>query len=119
VPSNPLVDQPPAETAALLAGLESDLDAAGLPARDSAHLLIGTWNIRDFAGLTGAWNPSATDSPKRNLADVCCIAAILSRFDVCAVQETRSELTAMLTIAAPARPGLGRDPHRRRPRRRR
>src|SRR3954447_26354888 len=71
---------------------------AQLLARDDAHLLIGTWNIRDFAGLTGRWTSAPEDSPRRNLSDVCCLAAVVSRFDVCAIQETRSELTAMLTM---------------------
>ena len=48
------IDHPPASLAADLAPLRAGLDA-DLPARTAATVLIGTWNIRDFAGLTAAW----------------------------------------------------------------
>jgi hypothetical protein len=70
----------------------------GLPARAADHVLIGTWNVRAFGGLTPKWNSDSGDSPKRNLADGCCLAEIVRRFDVCAIQETRGNLTAMLTL---------------------
>ena len=40
----------------------------------------------------------AARSPKRNLSDACAIAEVISRFDVCAVQETRRNLTALQTV---------------------
>jgi hypothetical protein len=46
-------------------------------------------------GLTEKWSSGSNDSPKRNLADVCAIAEIASRFDVLAVQETRDDLSAL------------------------
>ena len=97
----PAVDDPPAEVEAMLARLANALDRAdGVPARRPDNLLIGTWNIRAFGGLTGKWRAGAKDSPLRNLADVCAIAEIVSRFDVVAVQETRDNLTALRTMMA-------------------
>ena len=42
----------------------------GIPPLDTLGdtVLIGTWNVRDFAGLTAAWQTGTRDSPKRNLA---------------------------------------------------
>jgi len=42
------------------------LDVA-IPNRSDANLLIATWNIRDFGGLTREWLPSGSYSPKRDL----------------------------------------------------
>ena len=72
------IDQPPGSLTAELAPLRAGLRAE-LPARTTDTVLVGTWNIRDFAGLTAAWQTGAHDSPKRNLADVCAIAEIVSR----------------------------------------
>jgi endonuclease/exonuclease/phosphatase family metal-dependent hydrolase len=97
VPALSEIDHPPASPAADLAPLRAGLDA-DLPARTGDTVLIGTWNIRDLAGLTAAWQSGARDSPKRNLADVCAIAEIVSRFDVVAIQEVRSDLTGLRTL---------------------
>jgi endonuclease/exonuclease/phosphatase family metal-dependent hydrolase len=97
VPALSEIDQPPGSLTAELAPLRAGLQAE-LPARTANTVLIGTWNIRAFAGLTAAWQTSAHDSPKRNLADVCAIAEIVSRFDVVAIQEVRSDLTALRTL---------------------
>lgn len=48
--------------------------------------------------MTPKWRTDADDSPKRNLADLVAIAEIVSRFDVCAIQETRGDLTALRTL---------------------
>jgi len=105
-PANPLVDQPTPDVEHLLGVLSDALDAVDdLPRRGASadrHL-----DIRDFAGLAGRWTSAATDSPKRNLADACCLAAIVSRSDVCAIQETRGELTAMLTMLRRLVPSWG------------
>ena len=69
-------------------GVRSAFDAA-VPAKAATHLLLGTWNIRAFGDLTPKWRTEPGDSPKRNLADLMAIAEIVSRFDVCAIQETR------------------------------
>jgi hypothetical protein len=44
-------------------------------------------NIRHFGGITEKCTTESTDSPKRNLRDVLCLAEIVSRFDVVALQE--------------------------------
>jgi len=97
MPSLPAVDNPPAEVQRSLGRLRAALDAE-LPARAAGHLLIGTWNLRAFGGLTAAWRTRGGDSPKRNLADLCAIAEVVARFDVCAIQESRGDLTALRTL---------------------
>jgi endonuclease/exonuclease/phosphatase family metal-dependent hydrolase len=102
------VDHPPAQVVQQLSALRIGLDAvAELPARDAQHLLLGTWNVRAFGGLTAAWDSGAGDSPKRNLTDICCLAEVVRRFDVCAIQETRGNLTAMLTLLRRLGPSWG------------
>src|SRR3954447_13347109 len=97
MPALGAIDDPPGDVRAAIAQLRDTL-AGELPGRDAGHLLIGTWNIRAFGGLTDAWSTGPRDSPKRNLADVCAIAEIVQRFDVCALQETRGDLTALRTL---------------------
>src|SRR3954470_16284865 len=76
MPALGAIDDPPGDVRAAIAQLRDTL-AGELPARDADHLLIGTWNIRAFGGLTDAWSTGPCDSPKRNLADVCAIAEIV------------------------------------------
>ena len=45
--------------------------------------------------MTKRWTPKADDSPKRNLTDLCCIAEIVSRFDVMAIVEVKRNLEAL------------------------
>jgi hypothetical protein len=59
------------------------------------NLLLGTWNLRSFGDLTEKWRSEEEDSPKRDLFDVRCIAEIVSRFDVVAIQEARGDLSAL------------------------
>lgn len=74
--------------------LREDLDAH-IPAKVlDRNLLIGTWNIRAFGGLTELWD-AKEKSPKRDLHALLCIATILSRFDVVAVQEVTENLKAL------------------------
>jgi endonuclease/exonuclease/phosphatase family metal-dependent hydrolase len=97
----PDVADPPAEVDAMLARLANALDGeGGVPRRRPDSLLIATWNIRAFGGLTEKWRAAADDSPMRNLADVCAIAEIVSRFDVVALQETRENLRALRAMMA-------------------
>lgn len=91
------IDNPPASVLNGLGSLRGALDTT-VPAKASTHLLVGTWNIRAFGNLTPKWRTDASDSPKRNLADLVAIGEIVSRFDVCAVQETRGNLTALRTL---------------------
>ena len=51
-----------------------------------------------MGGFTPKWQTGPNDSPKRNLADLHCIAEILSRFDIVAVQETKDNLQALRVI---------------------
>ena len=84
---------PPQDVAEDLARLSSALDSA-IPARTEDNLLVATWNLRAFAGLTAKWNAGPGDSPKRDWHAVACIAEIVSRFDVAAIQEVRRDVTA-------------------------
>lgn len=88
----------PAATRSLLDRLGTALDAAIPRKRRGANLLIGTWNIALFGGLTRKWETARGDSPKRNLTDLCCLAEIVSRFDVCAMQETQRDLAALRAL---------------------
>ena len=54
-----------------------------LPAKElDRNLLIATWNIRAFGGLTEKWHSTEVDTLKRDLHSLLCIAEIVSRFDV-------------------------------------
>jgi endonuclease/exonuclease/phosphatase family metal-dependent hydrolase len=91
----PDITDPPPEVLARLSELGTQLDHV-IPAKQlDRNLLIGTWNLRAFGGLTKKWLPGENDTPKRNLADIRYIGAILSRFDVVAVQEVRDDLRAL------------------------
>jgi endonuclease/exonuclease/phosphatase family metal-dependent hydrolase len=59
------------------------------------NLLIATWNIRVFGGLTKKWESMANDTPKRDLYSLRCIAEIVSRFDIVAIQEVVGNLRAL------------------------
>ncbi len=88
------VDRPPSEVVAQLEALASSLDAV-VPAKQlDRNLLVATWNLRAFGGLTSEWSTGPGDSPRRNLADLLAVAAIVSRFDVVAVQEVKDDLRA-------------------------
>jgi endonuclease/exonuclease/phosphatase family metal-dependent hydrolase len=88
-------DPPPAEIAADLVELRNELDRT-IPAKAlDKNLLIATWNIRNFGSLTEKWISGPKDSPRRDYHAVRCIAEIISRFDVIALQEVRSNLKAL------------------------
>lgn len=70
------------------------LDAA-VPAKTGHNLLIGTWNIRALSALTDKWDAAEHDSPKRDWHAIACLAEVISRFDIVAVQEVRRDTTAM------------------------
>ncbi len=91
----PGFDQPPPETTDVLRKLSAGLDEK-IPAKVvDRNLLIGTWNIQALGRITPRWTPKADDSPKRNLTDLCCIAEIVSRFDVVALVEVKRNLEAL------------------------
>jgi endonuclease/exonuclease/phosphatase family metal-dependent hydrolase len=86
---------PPADVVERVGTLAASLDGV-LPAKQlDRNLLVGTWNLRAFGGLTEKWASGTDDSPKRDLADVRYIAEIVSRLDVVAVQEVRGDLRAL------------------------
>ena len=92
---NTIYDPLPIEVAENLAELREDLDQK-VPFKElDRNLLIATWNIRGFGNFTRKWMSEDKDSPRRDLHSVYCIAEILSRFDVIAVQEVKGNLRAL------------------------
>ncbi len=90
-----ITDNPPADVAQELEALRVALDEH-IPARAlDNNLLIATWNLRAFGGLTEKWAAEANDSPKRDLHALRAIAEIVSRFDVIAIQEVKGDLKAL------------------------
>jgi endonuclease/exonuclease/phosphatase family metal-dependent hydrolase len=79
------------ELRALRTKLSSDIPAKRL----DHNLIVATWNIRAFGDLCESWIPAPNDSPKRNLFSLRCIAEIVSRFDVIAIQEARDNIKAL------------------------
>lgn len=88
-------DAPPAATHTALDDLERGLAGSSIPRKRNDNLLIATWNIRHFGRVQTAWESKPRVSPKRNLQDVCCIASVVSRFDVIALVEVKRDLTAL------------------------
>ncbi len=88
-------DTPPEFVEQDLNRLRQHLDAQ-LPVKGTnENVLLATWNIRAFGDLTKKWSSSPNDSPKRNFHAVVCIAEIISRFDVVAVQEVKGNIRAL------------------------
>lgn len=83
------------------AGVDADVQrmaeaaAAAIPARTATNLLVATWNLRAFGGLTEKWEADPDDSPKRDWHAVACIAEVVACFDVVAVQEVRRNVSAL------------------------
>ncbi len=94
-----ITDLPPKYVADALRPLRMALDHGsghGVPPRQlDNNLLIGTWNLRAFGGLTSKWRAADGDSPKRDLMSLLAIAEIVSRFDVIALQEVKGNLRAL------------------------
>ncbi|MEQ3665431.1 endonuclease/exonuclease/phosphatase family protein [Olleya sp.] len=92
---NSIQEQPPEEVKENLELLKSDLDNK-IPSKQlDRNLLIATWNIRAFGNLTRKWDSDDEDSPKRDLHSILCIAEIIKRFDVIAVQEVKDNIRAL------------------------
>jgi endonuclease/exonuclease/phosphatase family metal-dependent hydrolase len=87
-----------------LVSLRTALDEK-VPAKiPDRNLLIATWNIRSFGDLTKSWKSGENDTPKRDLHALRCITEIVSRFDVIALQEVKSNLKClrhMLKVLGP------------------
>ncbi|HEU5106368.1 MAG TPA: endonuclease/exonuclease/phosphatase family protein [Solirubrobacterales bacterium] len=89
-----ITDKPPADTRKELEALSAQLDR-DVPKRSKDNLLVATWNIREFGGLTDKWHSDQKDSPKRDLHALACITEIVSRFDVVAIQEVQTDIRAL------------------------
>lgn len=90
-----VIDTPPPAIQNDLEALHEALDERIPPRIYDRNLLLATWNIRAFGGLTEKWVSHAEDSPKRDLQSLRTIAEIIRRFDVVAVQEIRGNLKAL------------------------
>ncbi len=90
-----ILETPPIEVQNNLILLSNDLDLKIPSKRLDKNFLIASWNIRAFGNLTRKWDSDDTDSPKRDLHSVLCIAEIIKRFDVIAVQEVKSNIRAL------------------------
>lgn len=90
-----ILEIPPIEVQNNLLKLGKDLDLKIPSKKLDENLLIASWNIRAFGNLTRKWASDDSDSPKRDLHSVLCIAEIIKRFDVIAVQEVKSNIRAL------------------------
>lgn len=90
-----ILGNPPSSVLENLHLLEADLDSKIPFKKLDKNLLLATWNIRSFGSLTRKWNSEEDDSPKRDLHSILCIAAIIKRFDVIAIQEVRANIRAL------------------------
>lgn len=90
-----ILDQPPDNIREELYELHHDLDYAIPAKRLDQNLLLATWNIRAFGNVTRKWASTQNDSPRRDLHSLLCIAEIISRFDVVAVQEVKGNIRAL------------------------
>ncbi len=90
-----ITDSLPRELKPQLIKLQARLDKQVPPRVLDRNLLIATWNIRAFGRFTEKWVSEEGDSPKRDLFSMRCIAEIISRFDVVAVQEVKGNLKAL------------------------
>ena len=75
--------------------LSAELDAKLPDKALDKNLLIGTWNLRAFGDLYDNWVAGANDTPKRDKQSLMCIAEIVSRFDVIAIQEVKGNLRCL------------------------
>lgn len=92
---NSITDIPPIEVLENLDLLRSDLESKIPPKKLDQNLLIASWNIQAFGNLTRKWDSDENDSPKRDLHSILCIAEIIKRFDVIAVQEVKDNIRAL------------------------
>lgn len=77
-----------------LGRLRTALDRC-VPEKDDLNLLVATWNLRAFGDLTQKWWAGPSDSPKRDWRATACLAEVVSRFDVVALQEVRRSTAAL------------------------
>ena len=90
-----ILDTPPKEVQRNIEVLKLDLDSKIPSKKLDKNLLIASWNIRAFGNLTRKWDSDNNDSPKRDLHSILCIAEIIKRFDVIAIQEVKANIRAL------------------------
>ena len=90
-----LIGDPPQSLIETVIELAGALDRSPPPKQLDRNVIIGSWNLREFGRVTQRWTARDGDSPKRNIGDVWCIAEIVSRFDVIALQEVQNDTTAL------------------------
>jgi len=66
--------------------IKKELRQSGVPVKDSQHMLLATWNIREFDFTKGG---------ERGYEALYYIAEIISHFDIIAIQEVRGDLVAL------------------------
>jgi endonuclease/exonuclease/phosphatase family metal-dependent hydrolase len=89
-----ITERPPLEVREELTALRRQLSRE-IPKKSEDNLLVATWNIREFGSLTDKWTAAQTDTPKRDLRSLACIAEVVSRFDVVAIQEAQADIRAL------------------------
>jgi hypothetical protein len=90
-----ITDTPPLETQSEIKILADDLHEK-IPAKQlDRNVLICTWNIRAFGGLTEEWEAKDNQSHKRDLQSLLCIVEIIKKFDIIAVQEVKGDFKAL------------------------
>jgi len=90
-----ITDTPPLEIQSEIKILADDLYEK-IPAKQlDRNVLICTWNIRAFGGLTEEWEAKDNQSPKRDLQSLLCIVEIIKKFDIIAVQEVKGDFKAL------------------------
>ncbi len=90
-----IVSTPPGELGEELARLRLALDREIPPRGERRNLLLASWNLRAMEGLTYKWRSAPGDFPSRDVYAIRCIAEILSRFDVVALQGVRGDRSAL------------------------
>jgi hypothetical protein len=79
--------------------LRRALDAV-LPPKAETNLPVATWDIRALSHLKAKWAAGPKDSPKWDWHAVACLAEVISRFNVVAVQEARCRPKALKHLFA-------------------
>lgn len=88
----------PPSIMAEIEGLCSTLDAR-IPAKSlDKNLLIATWNIRNFGAFNQSWNGLRGETPRRDRHSIHVIAEIIRRFDIIALQEIKSDTSALRAV---------------------
>lgn len=78
--------------------LRRRIKSSGLPGKITDHnLLIGTWNIRNFGRVHMQWDENSA-SPKRNLRSLAYLSEIIKCYDIIAIQELKSNITAIQAL---------------------